>query len=488
MTRFEVPDGSVVQAYRYALDPVPRQQRMLASHAGGSRFAHNYMLTLVKAVLDQRTAEQSYGLAVDELTPSPGWSLPALRKTWNRHKAVVAPWWGENSKEAYNTGLDALARGLDAWSKSRKGERAGKAVGFPRFKSARGRRSVRFTTGTIRVEADRHHVTLPRVGTIKTHESTRKLARRVDNGTARMLSATVSCDSAGRWHCSFQVLVTAKRRPAHAARSKNAVIGVDVGVKADSLMVVGAPDGTEIARIRAPKSLTAVQTRLRVLQRRAARQHGPYDPVTKTRRRPSKRWRITQSRIGRTHTRAANVRRDVLHKATTALAQQHAVITVETLNTAGMRSAGGAYKRGLNRALADAALAQIRQMLGYKTCWYGSILVSAERFYPSTKTCSGCGRRKPNLSLSERSYVCEHCGAEIDRDLNAAVNLARLGETHSRVGESGPAGSGPVAGRGAIHKSGTVQAGPAGGCEASTPHNPTRVGQAGTVVSQGAAA
>lgn len=89
------------------------------------------------------------------------------------------------------------------------------------------------------------------------------------------------------------------------------------------------------------------------------------------------------------------MRRDVLHKATTALAQHHRVIVVETLNASGMRSAGGAYKRGLNRALADAALAQIRRLLGYKTRWYGSTLVEADRFFPSSKTCSGCGRRQP---------------------------------------------------------------------------------------------
>jgi putative transposase len=123
------------------------------------------------------------------------------------------------------------------------------------------------------------------------------------------------------------------------------------------------------------------------------------------------------------------VRRDVLHKATTELAQRHRVIAVETLNASGMRAAGGAYKRGLNRALADAALAEVRRMLSYKTRWYGSTLAQADRFYPSSKTCSACGGRKPNLTLADRTYACEHCGVMIDRDLNAAINLARLGDT-----------------------------------------------------------
>ena len=201
------------------------------------------------------------------------------------------------------------------------------------------------------------------MGTIRTHESTRKLARRIEAGTARVLSATVSEDSAGRWHVSFQVIVRRSVSvPGHVGAGVPAV-GVDAGVKAGSLLVIAAADGREIGRVPAPKSLAAAQGRLRALQRRAARQQGPWDPGTRTRRPPSKRWARTSRRIGRTHAHAAAVRRDALHKATTTLAQRHQVITVETLNASGMRSAGGARKRGLNRALADAALAEVRRML-----------------------------------------------------------------------------------------------------------------------------
>jgi putative transposase len=484
MARFEVPDGWVAQAYKYALDPAPAQERSLWSHAGAARFARNHMLGLVMATLDQRAAEKSYGITGDDLTPSLGWSLPALRRVWNQRKDVVAPWWAENSKEAYNTGLDSLARSLEAWSKSRNGQRAGASAGFPRFHSRRARASVRFTTGTIRVEADRHHVTLPRLGTIRTHESTRKLAHRVEAGTARVLSATVTRDSAGRWHVSFQTLLQRSlTRPAHVA-GRHRVVGVDVGVR--DLLVAATPDGIEAGRIPAPKSLAAAQARLRWLQRKAARQAGPCDAATKRRRAPSNRWRRTQARIGKTHARAANIRRDALHKATTALAQQHEVIAVETLNAAGMRAAGGARKRGLNRALADAALAQVRQMLVYKTTWYGSTLVQAGRWYPSSKTCSGCGGRKPRLLLSERTYVCEHCGLALDRDLNAAINLARLGETQI-LGESSPAGSGPVAGRGATRETEPATTGNAAGRETSTPHQ-RPLDQTGTASPQGEAA
>jgi putative transposase len=89
------------------------------------------MLNVVKNNLDQRAAERSYGLSEAELTPAQGWSLPKLRQTWNHTKSDVAPWWAANSKEAYNSGLDGLARALERWSKSRHGEHSGTTVGFP---------------------------------------------------------------------------------------------------------------------------------------------------------------------------------------------------------------------------------------------------------------------------------------------------------------------------------------------------------------------
>jgi len=143
----------VVQAYRFALDPTPTQERALRSHAGAARVAFNWGLARVKAVTAQRAAEVTYGLTGDELTPSISWSLYSLRKDWNAAKGTVAPCWAECSKEAFNTGLDRLAQALKDWDDSRKGKRKGKAVGFPRFRSKRkSGLSVRFTTGALRCE------------------------------------------------------------------------------------------------------------------------------------------------------------------------------------------------------------------------------------------------------------------------------------------------------------------------------------------------
>ncbi|RKN22537.1 transposase [Micromonospora musae] len=417
-----------IQAYRFALDLSRGQERAVLAHVGAARVAHNWALAQVKAVMDQRTAERSYGVPDEQLTPSLSWSLAGLRKTWNAAKPEVAPWWAEVSKEAFNTGLDALARGLKNWSDSRKGRRAGRPVGFPRFKSRRRTTpSVRFTTGAIRVEPDRMHVVLPRLGRLKLHESARKLARRVDNGTARIMCATVRGEG-GRWHVSFTVEV--ERAECIPARP-DTVVGVDVGIKHLAVLSTGE-------LVPNPRHLVAARQRMLSLGRSLSRKSGP---DRRTGRRPSKRWERAAARLGRAHARVANVRRDGLHKLTTRLATTHGTIVVEDLNVAGMMR-----NRRLARHIADAGFAEIRRQLAYKTSWNGGRLLTADRWYPSSKTCSGCGAVKTKLALSEREYECEACGLVMDRDRNAALNLAAL------AAEFDTAGSGSVAARGADQK------------------------------------
>ncbi|MFJ9753120.1 hypothetical protein [Streptomyces chartreusis] len=129
--------------------------------------------------------------------------------------------WQDNSKEAYSTGLANAATAFDNYAKSRQGKRRGRAMGMPRFKSKRkARLSCRFTTGTIRVDTDGRHVTLPRLGTIRVHEPTVKLLARVQRGRPRVLSATVRHER-GRWFVSSQAEV--KRDLARVDRPHEAV-------------------------------------------------------------------------------------------------------------------------------------------------------------------------------------------------------------------------------------------------------------------------
>jgi putative transposase len=392
--------GTRIQAYRFALDPTPAQRRALASHCGAARVAYNWGLALVKTRLDQRQADPSIRVS---------WTLLDLRREWNRAKDQVAPWWAENSKEAYNSGLDGLARALKNWSDSRRGHRKGRLVGFPRFKKkGRSRDACRFTTGAIKVLPDRKHVQLPRIGVLKTHESTRKLARRLEQGSARVVAATIS-RQADRWFVSFTVEV---QRAVWASNGKTSVVGVDVGIRSLAVLSTGAP------AIPNPRALEGSLRTLRRVGRELAR------------REPGSRRRYrTRCRLARIHGRVADLRRDAMHKLTTSLATEHGIVVIEQLNMAGMLR-----NRRLARALADAGLAELRRQLTYKTTWYGSRLVVADRFYPSSKTCSSCGWVRAKLTLAERSFTCEACGLQIDRDLNAARNLAKLAQ---HVAQSG---------------------------------------------------
>ena len=392
------------------------------------------------------------------------WTLPALRCHWNRVKAATAPWWPENSKEAYSSGFHALAHALKSWGDSRAGRRNGERVRFPHFKrKGHARDSCRFTTGAVRVEPDRHHVTLPRLGKLKTHESTRKLARRVEQGTARILSATIS-RTADRWFVSFTVEVARRIPEGPSPMQRHAgTVGVDVGVR--NLAVVAAP-GVEPQFVANPRAFSRLQRGLAHAQRTVAR-----------RRIGSARMRRARRRVARSHARMVNLRRDAMHKLTTRLATNHAGVVVEDLNVAGMR-ARGPGKRGLNRAVSDAALAELRRQLTYKASWYGCRLVVAGRWYASSKTCSGCGLVKAKLAATESVFVCESCGLRLDRDVNAAHNLASLMFV--------VAGSGPETqnARGEDVSPGPIRADLN---EARTPHSIVDADKTGTAAPQGSA-
>ncbi len=426
------------QAFRFELDPNDHARSALASHAGAARYAYNWGLAMVIERMDayralsvlalrQGASAGEAGAWATELAGPVRWSLPALRREWNAAKAEVAPWWAENSKEAYNSGLDALARGLDAWDRSRRGQRKGRRVGFPRRHKRGAHRSFRVTTGAFGVIDDRH-IRLPRIGAIRTKEATTKLRAALEAGSARILSATVS-GQAGRWYVSFGCQV---ERPEAIPARQREVVGVDVGVKSLAVLSTG-----EV--VPNPKHLSRYARRMARLQAQCSRRRGPAKG-----RSPSKRWQRSAVKLGRAHTKVGLARSDGLHKLTTRLATTYGTVVVEDLNVAGMTASakGSGHwrgKAGLNRAIADASPAELRRQLTYKSAWYGSTLVVADRWYPSSKTCSACKTVKAKLSLAERTYRCENprCLAVLDRDLNAALNLASLVEAVSSGTASG---------------------------------------------------
>jgi len=242
---------TVHQAYRFALDPTSRQEQMLRSHAGAARYAWNWGL---RECNKRYTVERKW------------YSAAELHQQWNVAKKTDPDltWWNQNSKCVYQEAFRNLDRALRDYDKSRKGQRNGMQLGFPkRKKKGRCRDSFRFSTGAIRCSGTT--VTLPRLGAIRTHESTRKLIRRLEDGTARILSATVS-RTAQRWYVSFTVEVE-RDVPGHHARPGSAV-GIDLGVKT---LITGADDRGNVVAIEGPKPLRASLHKLRRVSRAHSR-------------------------------------------------------------------------------------------------------------------------------------------------------------------------------------------------------------------------
>jgi putative transposase len=258
------------------------------------------------------------------------------------------------------------------------------------------------------------------------------------------LSATVRVEG-GRWFACFTVQV---QRTVRAPARPDATVGVDLGIKTLATFSDGRPPALN------PKHYDAARRKLARLSRAVSRKQGP---DRRTGRQASHRWRRANAARNRLHRRVRNLRRDAIHKLTTGLAREYGSIVVEDLNVAGM-----VKNRRLARVISDAGFGEIRRQLTYKTTWNGGTLIVADRWYPSSKTCSRCGVVKTKLRLSERTCTCTTCGLVIDRDLNAASNLASLVK---RV----VAGSGPETqnGRRADRKTRPVRA---GGSEAFTPH------------------
>jgi IS605 OrfB family transposase len=285
-------------------------------------------------------------------------------------------------------------------------------------------------------------VTLPRLGTISTHESTRKLARRLDAGTARILSATVS-RTAHRWHVSFTVEVT-RAVPARHPRPGTAV-GVDLGVRT---FLTGVDDAGQVITVAGPRALRAALRRLRRASRACSRKQ-----------KGSASRREAAARLGRLHARVASIRADALHQATTALAARYETVVAEDLHVAGMLA-----NRRLARAVADQGFGTARRMLACKTAWHGGQLITASRWYPSSKTCSACGTVKAKLSLADRTFTCGACGHAEDRDVNAARNLLNLAASgaESQNACRPQVRPGPAGHRGMTQEPGTADAGETG--------------------------
>ncbi len=365
----------LIRAYRTELAPADDSQvSLLYRNAGAARFAYNWGLEWKMNVMEHNQL------------PHPRIKLPTaidLHRELNALKRRRFPWMYELSKCAPQEALRDLDCAFTNFFEGRSG--------FPRFKSRKRGGVGSFTlTGAISILPDK--IRLPRLGWVRLKE------RGYLPSHAHINSVTVS-ERGGRWFVSVNVVedVVVLEEPAAV---KGPVAGVDRGIT--SLIVVS--DGRSIEN---PRALARRERKLKHLQRAVSRK-----------KRGSENRRKAVDALRRLHYRIANVRRDTLSKATTTLAKTKSVIVVEDLRVRNMMA-----NHRLAKSIQDAAMAEVARQLGYKTRWYGSRLIVADGWYPSTKRCSGCGRVKEKMPLDERVYRCDACGLVIDRDLNAARNL-----------------------------------------------------------------
>ena len=381
----------VNRAYKTEIKLSNKQRTLCLKHAGTSRFAYNWGLERILTVyrlnqLPVPTVEYPNAISLHR-------ELVRLKKSgefgWMYE---VSKWSPQMALQDLDSGYTHFFRGL---------KRGDKKIGYPQFKSKKNSMSSFSLSDRIIVESNK--IRLPKIGWVRLKEH-----NYIPIG--KWSRATIS-ERAGRWFVS--VLVKEDIEPSHSLAG---VVGVDLGVK--SLAVCS--DGTVFEN---PKALEHNLRKLR-------RQH----KAVSRKKKGSKNRRKAVMKLQKTHFKIWCIRQDNLHKTTSMLARNKQTIGLEDLDVEDMLK-----NHRLARAISDVGLGEFRRQMEYKTDWYGSTLVFADRWFPSSKTCSKCGHIRDDLKLSERTFHCPKCGNSIDRDYNASLNLEMVAvsstETLNACGE-----------------------------------------------------
>lgn len=370
------------RAYKFRIYPNAEQRVLLAKHFGCCRFVYNYFL---------ETREKAYKERKERISLFETHHMVAEMRKTERYSWL---------KEVYSHALQAALRNLDAaYQRFYKAKREGKAVPIvrngkptgrlkyePRFKSKRDNaQSVTFPDNVKVVD-----------GQLKLPKFKRGIKMKMHRPLGgRICHATVSRSVTGKYYVS--ILSEEEITLAPIAKGK---IGIDLGIKDMAVCSTGE-------RVENPKFLERGERHLKYLQRQ----------VSKKKKGGNNRRRA-KARLSHHHEKVASRRKDYIHKFTIRIVRENQTVCIEDLNVQGMQS-----NHHLAKSIGSVAFAEIARQLEYKCRWYGRGFVKVPRFYPSSKTCNHCGHVNHALTLKDREWVCPNCGAEIDRDLNAAMNI-----------------------------------------------------------------
>jgi putative transposase len=352
--------------YRYRFDPTPEQADLLRRTFGCVRAVYNRALYEREIAWRERRERIPFKILSRR--------LPAWKAEW--------PWLAEVSSVPVQQALRHLESGY-----ARFFQRLGRK---PRFKSRRDWQSATFMKTAFRW----------RDGQLTLALMKQPLAIRWSRALPRAPSSvTISLDAAGRWHVAFRIEV----EPPPAPEPLRPAIGIDLGL----MTLAVSSDGASVAN---PRWLRQRQHALRRAQKALARKKKGSQNREKARR-----------AVARLHARVADARRDHHHKLSTRWIRENQAIHVETLSLCGLA------RTRLARSLYDASWGALLAMLRYKAAWYGRDLVTIDRFFPSTRACSGCGTVGRKRALHVRTWTCDACGVTHDRDANASVNILAAG-------------------------------------------------------------
>ncbi|AGW91493.1 transposase IS609 [Ralstonia pickettii DTP0602] len=377
-----------LQAYKYELMPTGEQQRNMRRFSGSCRFVFNKALALQKARYEQ--GEKKHGYA----------GLCKLLTEWRN--STETAWLADAPVHPLQQTLKDLERAY--------GNFFAKRADFPRFKKKGQGDSFRYPDPKqIKLDQASSRLFLPKLGWLR-YRNSRKVLGVVKNVTVRQ--------SCGKWFVSIQTEREVEQPVARAASA----VGIDMGVARFATL----SDGTFYAPLNCFKRQEAA---LRKAQQAMSRK-----------KKFSSNWKKAKARVQRIHSRIGNARRDYLHKCSTTISQNHAMVCIEDLQVRNMsRSAAGSTeqpgkqvqaKSGLNKAILDQGWFEFRRQLDYKLAWNGGYLIAVPP-QNTSRTCPCCGHVSADNRQTQARFECVECGFEENADVVGAINVLRAG--HARL-------------------------------------------------------
>ena len=359
------------KAFKYRIYPNKKQQELIQKTFGCTRFIYNYYLNKRKEMYENDRTTFTYNMCSKDLT--------SLKKDL------------EWLKEVDSVGLQSSLKDLDyAYQKFFK-----EHTGYPKFKSKKNRYKSYKTKNTNNcLDFINKHIKLPKLGLVKVRD------KQIPQG--RILNATISQEPNGHYYCSL--CCTDIEFEQYPKTNKN--VGIDLGLVDFAIL----SDGIKIEN---PQFYEQSEKKLAKLQRELSRKTIG-----------SARWEKARLKVAKLQKHIANQRNDFLQKLTTIIVSNYDVIAIEDLNVKEMKETDSKIR---NKRVGDVSWSEFRRMLTYKSQWYGKELSVIDRYYPSSQICHVCGHRDDKKSEDIRSWICPNCNSELDRDINAAINILNEG-------------------------------------------------------------